>query len=230
MPAQSLAEFVESTADQPRPGGMFELESDYLLQINLNGDVWIKAGGMVAYRGDIRFERQGMLSGGVANLIKKAMSGEGARLTRASGRGQLYVADHGKRVSLIQLSGESFFVNGEDVLAFETSLQHDITMMRKLAAFFSGGLFNVKLGGRGLVAITTHHRPIALAVTPEAPVCTDPQATVAWSDSLQPEFKTDVQLKTFLGRGSGESIQMKFSGRGWVLVQPYEEDLMQADD
>lgn len=83
--------------------------------------------------------------------------------------------------------------------------------------------------GRKRTAERAHHRPIALAVTPDAPVCTDPQATVAWSESLAPEFKTDVQLRTLLGRGSGGSIQMKFAGRGWVLVQPYEEDLMQAD-
>ena len=31
-----------------------------------------------------------------------------------------------------------------------------------------------------------------------------------------------------MGRGSGESIQMKFEGEGWVVVQPYEETYMQA--
>ena len=55
------------------------------------------------------------------------------------------------------------------------------------------------------------------------PVFTDPNATVAWSGNLMPEFKTDVSLKTFLGRGSGESLQMAFQGDGFVIVQPYEE-------
>jgi uncharacterized protein (AIM24 family) len=45
---------------------------------------------------------------------------------------------------------------------------------------------------------------------------------------LSPEFKTDVSLKTFLGRGSGESFQMMFNGDGFVVVQPYEELPMQA--
>ena len=35
-------------------------------------------------------------------------------------------------------------------------------------------------------------------------------------------MKTDVNLKTFIGRGSGESVQMAFSGRGWLLIQPSE--------
>jgi uncharacterized protein (AIM24 family) len=40
---------------------------------------------------------------------------------------------------------------------------------------------------------------------------------------LQPEFVTDVSLKSFFGRGSGESVQMKFEGQGFVVVQPFEE-------
>lgn len=49
-----------------------------------------------------------------------------------------------------------------------------------------------------------------------------------WSGNLTPEFKTDVSLKTFFGRGSGESFQMKFDGDGWVVVQPYEEVYLQS--
>ena len=29
-------------------------------------------------------------------------------------------------------------------------------------------------------------------------------------------------MKNLIGRGSGESVQMSFSGQGWVLVQPSE--------
>ena len=59
-------------------------------------------------------------------------------------------------------------------------------------------------------------------------VRTDPNATVAWSGSLSPGFKTDVSLKTFFGRGSGESIQMLFEGDGFVVIQPYEEVYFQG--
>jgi uncharacterized protein (AIM24 family) len=92
----------------------------------------------------------------------------------------------------------------------------------------AGGLFNVKLEGSGMVAITTHHDPLTLVVSASKPVLTDPNATVAWSGNLNPELKTDVSFKTFLGRGSGESIQMKFQGEGFVVVQPYEEVYFQS--
>ena len=35
-------------------------------------------------------------------------------------------------------------------------------------------------------------------------------------------MKTDVNLKTFIGKGSGETIQLAFSGQGWLLIQPSE--------
>jgi uncharacterized protein (AIM24 family) len=38
-----------------------------------------------------------------------------------------------------------------------------------------------------------------------------------------PDLKADLSFRTFLGRGSGESFQMKFEGDGFVVVQPYEE-------
>lgn len=224
MPAQSIREFLAANADKVQHTGAFELESNRFLQANLNGELWIKMGSMVAYRGNIRFEREGILEQGLGQLLKKAVSGEGAKLTRASGQGHLYLADSGKKITLLQLANEAIVINGNDLLAFEpANLKHEITMLRKVAALAAGGLFNVRLTGSGIIAITTHYDPLVLAVTPNQPVFTDPNATVAWSANLQPEFKTDLQLKSFFGRGSGESFQMSFRGDGFVVVQPYEE-------
>jgi uncharacterized protein (AIM24 family) len=223
MPAQSLSDFVNKTAQQDRGHGLFELEHDRLLEINLNGLVWTKTGSMVAYHGQVKFTREGILEHGVGNFLKKAFTGEGARLTKAEGAGKVYLADTGKKITILRLSNEAMFVNGNDVIAFEPSLKFNITMMRKVAAMLAGGLFNIRFEGTGLLAITTHYDPITLRVTPQQPVFTDPNATIAWSGNLSPEFHTDVSFKTFLGRGSGESLQMLFRGDGFVVIQPYEE-------
>ena len=219
----SLTEFVARTRQRDRQQGVFELENARMLEVNLNGRVWTKMGSMVGYRGNIKFTREGMLDHGIGNLLKKAVSGEGLSLTKAEGTGTLYLADSGKRVTILRLDGDGLFVNGNDVLVFEDTIRHQITMMRRMAAMLSGGLFNVRFEGRGLLAITTHGEPVTLVVTPDNPVITDPNATVAWSANLQPEFKTDMSFKTFLGRGSGESLQMMFRGDGFVVIQPYEE-------
>ncbi len=228
MSRYSIAEFVSRTSQKDRGEGLFELESDRMLEVNLSGRVWTKMGSMVAYKGDIKFRREGILEHGLGRLLKKSFTGEGVRLTRAEGKGSLYLADMGKKVSILELQGESLFVNGNDLLAFEDGIQWDIKLMRKVTAMLAGGLFNVKLEGTGIVAITTHYDPLTLHVSADHPVTTDPNATVAWSGTLVPEFKADVSLKTFLGRGSGESIQMSFRGDGFVVVQPYEEAHLQA--
>jgi len=214
---------VNSTAQKDEANHTFELENQRLLEVNLNGRVWAKTGAMIGYVGNIRFTREGMMEHGVERMFKKMLTGEGTSLMKAEGQGRLYLADKGKKVCVLDLQGEKFFVNGNDLLAFEDSVQWDIKMMRRVAGMLTGGLFNVELAGRGMVAITTHYEPITLRVTPQQPVFTDPNATVAWSGSLSPEIKTDISFKTLLGRGSGESLQLKFQGSGWVVLQPYEE-------
>lgn len=223
MSRYSMDEFVNQTKQQDKGEGLFELETPRMLEINLNGQIWAKAGAMVSYRGSIKFEREGILEHGLGKMFKKALTGEGTALMKANGNGKLYVADQGKKIIILNLQGESLFVNGNDLLAFEPSINWDIKLMRKIAGMMSGGLFNVRLEGHGMIAITSHYEPLTLLVTPDNPVYTDPNATVAWSGNLSPEFVTDISFKTFLGRGSGESIQMKFSGNGFVVVQPFEE-------
>ncbi|CAM3982349.1 AIM24 family protein [Lederbergia lenta] len=219
----SINEFIEETKQEDKEQGLFELETPRFLEVNVNGDVWAKAGSMVSYRGNIKFVREGILEHGIGKLFKKAFTGEGTSLMKASGCGKLYLADNGKKISILNLNNESIFVNGNNLLAFESELNWDIKLMKRVAGMLAGGLFNVKMGGVGMVAITTHYEPLTLLVSPNNPVFTDPNATVAWSGNLQPEFVTDISFKTFLGRGSGESIQMKFEGDGFVVVQPYEE-------
>lgn len=223
MARYSIEEFVQKTQQVDRGEGVFELERDRMLEVNLNGMVWTKMGSMVGYQGQIKFTREGILEHGFSKLLKKAFSGEGTQLTKAEGQGKLYLADKGKKITILNLKDEALFVNGNDLLAFEPQIQWDIKMMRKITGMLAGGLFNVKLWGTGMVALTSHYDPLTLRVTPGRPVTTDPNATVCWSGNLEPEFKTDISLKTFLGRGSGESIQMQFSGDGFVVIQPFEE-------
>lgn len=224
MSIKTLDEFLAHTGERDLVDAPFELESERMLEARVDGMVWAKAGAMIARKGQIRFTRQGLLEQGLGTLFKKAISGEGMHLMRIEGQGRVYLADAGKKITLLRLQGEPIFINGNDVLAFESSIGSEIRMLRRAAGMLSGGLFNVRLDGHGLVAITSHYDPLTLPVSAATgPVFTDPNATVAWSGGLLPELVLDVSLKTFIGRGSGESLQLKFQGEGWVVVQPYEE-------
>lgn len=229
MTGYSIDEFVQTTSQQDAEAEPFELENPHLLEVNLNGRVWTKAGAMIAYVGNVTFTREGVLEHGMGTLLKRMVSGEGTALMKVEGQGRVYLAEKGKKVRILHLRGETIHVNGNDLLAMQDGLAWDITMMRRVAGMLAGGLFNIRLSGTGLVAITTHYEPLTLRVTPQQPVFTDPNATVAWSGSLVPEVVTNVTFRTLMGRGSGEAIQLKFVGDGWVVLQPYEEVYFQSN-
>ena len=228
MAEYSVEEFVKTTAQDSAANRPFELENPHLLEVNLKGRVWAKTGSMVAYTGQVKFTREGVMEHGLGKMLKKMATGEGTNLMKVEGQGRVYLAERGKKVQVLSLENETIFVNGNDLLAFEDSVKWDITMMRRMAGLMTGGLFNVRLTGPGMVAITTHYEPLTLQVVPDQPIFTDPNATVAWSGSLSPDIRTDISLGTLLGRGSGESLQLKFAGTGWVVVQPYEEVYLQT--
>ena len=221
--AYSISDFIDATSCESGSDQPFELVSPYLLQLNLRETAWAKMGSMIGYRGRIKFKRERILEHGANKMLKKVISGEGAHLMRMDGKGTIFLADYGKKIAILNMAGENITVNGNGLLAMEDSVEWDITMMKRIGGILAGGLFNITLSGKGLVAITTHYDPITLKVSPDKPIFTDPNATVAWSSSLTPEITTDISLKTFIGRGSGESIQLKFSGTGWVVLQPFEE-------
>lgn len=209
----------------PKEGGdVFQRENSKILEVKLNGKVFAKAGSMISYTGDITFERKE--AGGLKGFLKKAASGEGSVTMEASGQGYLYLGDMGKKVQILELGrGEKISVNGNDILAFEEKVNWDIETIGSLAGSASGGLFNVTLEGPGFIALTTHGEPLVLPT----PVTTDPDATVAWSAGTSPSMKTDIGIKGFLGRNSGESFQLEFGGdQGFVVVQPFEENQPQS--
>jgi uncharacterized protein (AIM24 family) len=211
----TLAEFQETQSQQP-----FALQNSKLLKVSLDQiTIQAKAGSMVAYQGDVSFEHAG--SGGMSRLIKKAVSGEGTTLMKMSGTGEVFLADTAQDIHLLYLENDAITVNGSNLLAFDAGIDWDIKRVEGVSGMMGGGLFNTALTGTGWVAIISDGPPVLLN-TGDAPTFADPQAAITWASSLQTGIKTDIKLKNFIGRGSGESVQMSFSGQGWVLVQPSE--------
>jgi uncharacterized protein (AIM24 family) len=180
---------------------------------------------MIAYTGEFDFSREGLVEHGFGKALRERFSSENMDLVKATSKQNgsvLYVADDGKKVLNFYLqSGESVLVNGDDVLAFEPSVNWDIKMLKSISGLMQGGLFNVQLTGPGFIAVTTESDPIVLPVN--GTVTTDPQNTVMWTAGLQVSLKTNVKFKSLFGRSSGEEFQMSFTGSGYVLVQPVEE-------
>ena len=212
---QALQAFRENES-----GEAFSLQNDRLLKVEL-ADVTIQAklGSMVAYQGEVKFERAA--TGGMARLVKKVATGEGAKLMKVSGTGEVFLADHAQEVHLVKLADDRITVNSDNLLAFEDGIDWDIRKVEGASGMLAGGLFNLELKGSGWIALLSDGPPMLLQLKDD-PAYADPQAAITWSSGVKTSVKTDTNLKTLIGRGSGESIQMQFSGDGWLLVQPSE--------
>jgi uncharacterized protein (AIM24 family) len=216
VPAESaLQQFAETQSSEA-----FALQNSKLLKVSLR-DVTIQAklGTMVAYQGDVKFEHAG--SGGMARLMKKMATGEDVKFMKCSGTGELFLAEQAQEIHVLRLENDQITCNGANLLAFDAGIDWDIKRVEGAGGLLTGGLFNVALTGSGYVALLSDGPPVLLDVG-DAPTFADPQAAITWSSGVRTSMKTDVNLKTFIGRGSGETIQVAFEGTGWVLVQPSE--------
>lgn len=212
-------EFLQNYS--PSENTNFQLETPRIMSAMVNDTLTAKAGSMVAYEGELSFTGKASAEGGIKGFVKEMATSESSPVMKVEGDGKVYLADQEKKIQLIELDkGDEITVNGEDVLAFEDTVDYEIKTMDGLSGMSSGGLVNVFLSGPGVVAITTYGEPKVL----EPPVKTDPEATVAWSGNLNPNTNIDTGLKDVVGQSSGETFQLDFSDEdGFVVIQSREE-------
>ena len=209
------------TFKETETGESFSLQNERLLKVELSQTtVQARAGSMVAYQGEVKFEHAG--SGGISRMMKRMATGEGVKLMKLSGSGEAFLADNAQEVHLIRLADERITVASENLLAFEDGIDWNIRKVEGASGVMAGGLFNLELNGTGTVALVSHGPPMLFELDGTTPTYADPQAAITWSGGIKTSIKTDIGLKTFIGRTSGESLQMAFEGQGWVLVQPSE--------
>ncbi|MCU1431519.1 MAG: hypothetical protein JWP95_624 [Actinotalea sp.] len=209
-------DFRENPSQDP-----FSLQNKKLLKIQMGyGPVWARTGSMVAYQGDVRFQNKG--AGGLNKMLKAAVTGEGVNMMECTGHGELFVAQDAADIQVMYLENDLVSVNGNNVLAFSSSIAWDIHRIQARGAAMTGGLYNVSLRGTGYVAVTTQGEPVALDVA-TAPTFADAQAVVLWTAGVTMDVRVDTGgLGSLVRGGTGETFQMAFGGQGYVLVQPSE--------
>ncbi len=198
-------------------GDRFGLQNPQMLRVSLGPDVLAIKGAMVAYQGRIEFLHE---KSGMGRMLKKIVTAEDLPLMRVTGDGEVFFASAAGFVYLLQLEGDGISVNGRNLLAFDASLEWDITRV-KGAGIMAGGLFNTVLGGSGQVAVHSVGSPVVLDCS-QQPTYVDVQAAVAWSSHLQPQVVSSMKMRSMLRGGSGEAFQYAFHGPGFVVVQPSE--------
>jgi len=196
--------------------------------------VFSQRGSMLAYTGEVSFTPNVMGGqGGVMSMIGRRVANEDTPLMTVEGQGSVMFGHGGHNIHVIELTGDTLYVEADRLLAFDGTLQQSTMFMGQQGGVMGmvrgqvtgQGLFTTKLDGRGAVAVMAHGGVIELPITPNQPVHVDPQAYVAHRGDVRNKLSTALGWRDMVGRGSGEAFQLELSGHGMVYVQASEEKL-----
>ncbi|MFF9345904.1 AIM24 family protein [Streptomyces sp. NPDC014734] len=191
-------------------------------------------GAMLAYRGEMSFTPNILGGqGGVMSMIGRRVANEATPLMTVEGNGTVMFGHGGHHIQVIDLSGDTLYVEADRLLAFDGSLQQSTMFMGSQGGVMGmvrgqvtgQGLFTTTLTGYGAVAVMAHGGVIELPITPGREVHVDPQAYVAHHGEVRNRLSASVGWREMVGRGSGEAFQLELSGNGTVYVQASEEKL-----
>jgi uncharacterized protein (AIM24 family) len=191
-------------------------------------------GAMLAYRGEVAFTPNIQAGqGGLASMIGRRVAGEATPLMTVEGSGTVYFGHGGHHVHVIDLTGDTLYVEADRLLAFDGTLRQGTMFMGSQGGVMGmvrgqvtgQGLFTTTLKGHGSVAVMAHGGVFEVPITPQRPVHVDPQAYVAHHGDVRNRLSTALGWRDMVGRGSGEAFQLELSGSGVVYVQASEEKL-----
>lgn len=185
----------------------------------VDGDMMARQGAMIAYRGNLQFERKGQ---GMGGMLKRAVTGEGLPLMTVRGQGEAWFAHEAQNCFIVDVEpGDALTVNGRNVLCFDSTLSYEIKTV-KGAGISGGGLFNSVFTGQGRLGLICEGNPLVIPVSPQQPVSVDTDAVVGWTAHLNTSLHRSQSIGSMIRGGSGEAVQLKLEGEGYVVVRPSE--------
>lgn len=208
----------ENMAQQASVPGM-SLQNAKSVKYAVNGEMHARQGSMIAFRGNLQFERKGQ---GIGGMLKRAVTGEGLPLMAVRGQGEAWFAHEAQNCFIVDIEqGDALTINGRNVLCFDASLSYEIKTV-KGAGMTGGGLFNSVFTGYGKLAVICEGNPIVIPVTAQQPVYVDTDAVVGWSALLHTSLHRSQSVGSMIRGGSGEAVQLMLQGEGFVIVRPSE--------
>ncbi|MFF2655393.1 AIM24 family protein [Streptomyces sp. NPDC058045] len=211
--------FAGENMAQPATAVGMTQQSAKSLKYTVNGEMLARQGAMIAWRGNLQFERKGQ---GVGGMLKRAVTGEGLPLMAVRGQGEAWFAHEAQNCFMVDIEqGDALTVNGRNVLCFDATLSYDIKTV-KGAGMVGGGLFNSVFTGYGRLGLICDGNPLVIPVSPQLPVYVDTDAVVGWTQNLQTSLHRSQSIGSMLRGGSGEAVQLMLQGEGHVIVRPSE--------
>ncbi|WP_200304109.1 AIM24 family protein [Streptomyces adelaidensis] len=211
--------FSNENMVQPAYAPGMSVQNAKSIKYAVNGEMLARQGAMIAFRGNLQFERKGQ---GVGGMLKRAVTGEGLPLMAVRGQGEAWFAHEAQNCFVVDIEpGDTFTVNGRNVLCFDASLAYEIKTV-KGAGMSGGGLFNSVFTGQGRLGLVCDGNPLVIPVSPQLPVFVDTDAVVGWTANLHTSLHRSQSFGSMIRGGSGEAVQLKLEGEGFVVVRPSE--------
>ena len=211
--------FSNENMVQPAYAPGMSVQNAKSIKYAVNGEMLARQGAMIAFRGNLQFERKGQ---GVGGMLKRAVTGEGLALMAVRGQGEAWFAHEAQNCFIIDIEpGDVFTVNGRNVLCFDSTLSYEIKTV-KGAGMTGGGLFNSVFTGQGKLGLVCDGNPLVIPVSPQMPVFVDTDAVVGWTAHLSTSLHRSQSFGSMIRGGSGEAVQLKLEGEGFVVVRPSE--------
>src|SRR5436190_13043193 len=109
--------FAAKNTVQPADAPGMTLQNDKSIRYAVDGECYARQGAMVAFRGDLRFEKKGQ---GLGNFLKRSFTGEGLALMAVRGKGEAWFAHEAANCFIVDFApGDALTVNGRNVLCFD---------------------------------------------------------------------------------------------------------------
>jgi hypothetical protein len=194
-----------SAAPRPRRAtDVFRFLEHNLMEINVNGKVFIKQGTIYSYGGNLTF------------WVKDRRPGGHPALVMITGQGKTILTDRDRQITFMRVESETLFVEPSHLLACEETLT---PRYAPLDDGQKGGEF-LALEGSGMVALSVASKPLPLEVTPDLPVSVPAASVICWSGALTPHVLEDKHLFEVMlpvpGRGA---TLIRLEGTGRVLME-----------
>lgn len=221
----------------------FEIINELTLKVTCTGNdvLFTKAGAFIAGENsggkNYKFEKvllgpQNNFGKALLGSLTRRVTGENLPLMKVhlNGDSVTYYGNYGQHVVTYHLEqGETISVESENILAFTQDCDYSVRFIG-VGILSQKGLATSTLTGRGqnaYVTILSDGNPIVLSnVYSRDTISADPDAVICWigNGHCDPQVKTDVSWKTFIGQTSGESYQFEWNGNAGVtvMIQPSE--------
>ena len=209
----------ENMAQQATAPGM-TLQNAKSIKYAVNGEMHARQGSMIAFRGNLQFERKGQ---GIGGMLKRAVTGEGLALMAVRGQGEAWFAHEAANCFIVDIEqGDVLTVNGRNVLCFDSDpllrdqdregRRHD--RRRPLQQRLQRPR-QARPDLRGQPHRHTRHRAGSR--------CTStPTRWSAGAPSSATSLHRSQSVGSMVRGGSGEAVQLMLQGEGFVIVRPSE--------